>query len=804
MLQSEALLAHDTRDWRGQWIWTEGPVREIRPGRHTMALFRRTFQAARGERLTVLVSANSRYRLFLNGVSVSIGPCKGDANRRFYETVELGGLLRDGTNVLAAQVVHYAGTEPWTMGVSGPISIWSEWNGGFLLDGALTDAGGRIREELHTGDSWRCFAAEGYANEPSELIQWLGGLERVDGSKLPHGWTQPEFDEAGWPQAVPFAPLRNPYGERVGWALQPRPIPPLYERETAFAGIVRAEGCAIEPLDAMRGPERAPVIVPAAAKIRFELDAGLLTTGYLHAAFSGGAGAEIRLICAECYEPYASDIGEGRIKGVRNMAEGGKLVGDPDVYLAAGTGTPECPEVYEPFWFRTFRYVQVEIAAGNAPIALHGIGYRETGYPLEPTGAFDCSDDELNQIWRMSLNTLRRCMHETYEDCPYYEQLQYTMDTRLQMLYTYHLTTDDRLARRAIEDFHSSQLPSGMLQCRFPSMLAQVIPGFSLYWIDMLDEHYRYFGDIAHVNRYRASMLKLLDWFERYRTPEGIVGMLPYELWTHFDWVESWPFGAPPTQDEGPMTLHSLMYAAGLRKAAGLLDAGGWRDAAGELRARAQSVIEAVNRLCWSAERQLYANCPGTGDFSVHAQIRAVLSGAVNSDAAAELLRRTFADDTLPVASLPQTFASMRALESCGLHELAFKEWDRWRLFLGLELTTLPEMAHGTPRSDCHAWSALPLYEFSATVLGVRPGAPGFARIRIAPRPEGLAWASGTTPTPNGPVKTAWRRDGDVFTLSVDAPPGIPVDIVLPDGTTREAQGGETIRAACRLQLRQA
>ncbi|MDG0811207.1 hypothetical protein [Cohnella rhizosphaerae] len=142
MLQSEALLAHDTRDWRGEWIWFESPDRDIRPGRHTMALFRRTFQAAGDERLIVRVSANSRYRLFLNGESVSIGPCKGDANRRFYETVEIGGLLRDGMNVLAAQVVHYVGTEPWTMGVSGPISIWSERNGGFLLDGALSDDGG--------------------------------------------------------------------------------------------------------------------------------------------------------------------------------------------------------------------------------------------------------------------------------------------------------------------------------------------------------------------------------------------------------------------------------------------------------------------------------------------------------------------------------------------------------------------------------------------------------------------------------------------------------------------------------------
>jgi len=826
MLQKEETRAHDIRAWSGQWIWTEGPVREHRTGRHEMVLFRRTFEASGGERLTVRVSANSRYRLFVNGSSVSIGPCKGDADRQFYETVDVSDRLKPGRNVIAAQVVHYVGSEPWVMGgVSGPISVWSGRNGGFLLDGTLLDGEGREAEKLSTGSGWRCLPAEGYGIVPSALIQWLGGMEQVDGAKLPHGWTLPAFDDAGWQEAVVFAPLRNPFGERVGWALTPRPIPPLYERETSFAGVVRAEGCAADEAAALLTAQEtafagvmraagyvpdetaalsarpgASLTVPAGGRVCFELDAGLLTTGYLHAAMSGGAGAELRLVCAECYEPEASDAGGARIKGVRTRAEGGKLVGDPDAYTLAGVGTPDQPEIYEPFWFRTFRYVRVELAAADEPVTLHGVGYRETGYPLEPAGTFDCSDDELNQLWRMSLNTLRRCMHETYEDCPYYEQLQYTMDTRLQMLYTYHLTTDDRLARKAIEDFHSSQLPSGMLQCRFPSMLPQVIPGFSFYWIDMLDEHYRYFGDLGLVNRYRPAMLKLLDWFERHRTPEGIVGMLPHELWTHFDWVESWPFGAPPTQDQGPMTLHSLMYAVALRKSAGLLEAGRWHDAAAELRERADEVVEAVNRLCRSEEQGLYTNCPGTDDYSVHPQIWAVLAGAVTGDDARKLLRRTFADDALPVASLPQTFASMRALEQAGLHDLAFNAWDRWRKFLGLELTTTPEIAHGTPRSDCHAWSALPLYEFSATVLGIRPAAPGYARIRVAPRPEGLVWASGSAPTPHGPVNVAWRADGEGgFSVTVSSPAGIPVDVVLPDGSAFEAEGGETFTAACRL-----
>lgn len=125
-------------------------------------------------------------------------------------------------------------------------------------------------------------------------------------------------------------------------------------------------------------------------------------------------------------------------------------------------------EIYEPFWFRTFRYVRLEVQAGVEPLTISSFSYRETGYPLQPEGNFHCSDEQYNQLWELSVRTLQRCMHETYEDTPYYEQLQYTMDTKLMMEFTYLLSGDDRLARRAMEDYKASQLPNGMLQSRYP------------------------------------------------------------------------------------------------------------------------------------------------------------------------------------------------------------------------------------------------------------------------------------------------------------------------------------------------
>ena len=61
--------------------------------------------AAGGAKLLLDVSANSRYRLWINGTAVQSGPCRGDRYRHYYETIDVSEYLRPGKNVLAAQVL---------------------------------------------------------------------------------------------------------------------------------------------------------------------------------------------------------------------------------------------------------------------------------------------------------------------------------------------------------------------------------------------------------------------------------------------------------------------------------------------------------------------------------------------------------------------------------------------------------------------------------------------------------------------------------------------------------------------------
>lgn len=554
--------------WQGKWIWKKDS--KDSHSKTEILYFRRVFDVPQEEcSLVIHVSADSRYQLFFNGEPILVGPCKGDRYSHYYETIDLSDRLQKGRkNILAAKVIHFPLSQPYRLG-DGPVSVWRSASGGFLLEGSLFSMQGNLVESIHTDESWRCLQDESlHFVMESWLSNFLGGVERVDGSKIPHGWHLEDFNDLHWSQAQIVANISNGYGILSPWQLEKRPIPLLFEKDKVFKRVMRSNhsiplseieeenfyqqkqeaGQEVDQQKQMKAKEEdmyrqskkqekaSSITIAAHSTYEVELDAGLLTTGYLRFSCSGGKGSKVSILCAECYEAEELEPGK-RNKGVRDDFSQGKFLrGDSDVYQVAGIGKADVQqyETYEPFFFKTFRFVQLKIEVAEEPLQLHHFHYRETGYPLDVKGSFRSSDRSLDPLWEISINTLQRCMHETYEDCPYYEQLQYIMDTRLQILFTYYLSGDDRLARKAMKDFHNSLLPSGMLQSRYPSIDPQVIPGFSLYWIAMVYDHYNYFADEALAKSYLHTIDAILGWFESYRKPAGIVGEMPAKYWNFF------------------------------------------------------------------------------------------------------------------------------------------------------------------------------------------------------------------------------------------------------------------------------
>ena len=743
--QNQSSISTDwtTRYWPARWILhPTAPARQygIYHVRKTIDL------PQKPARFVVHVSADNRYRLFVNGKSVAMGPARSDTQNWNYETLDLAPYLQAGRNVLAAQV--------WYMGEGAPFAQMS-YQLGFLLQGD-----GETEKIANTDASWKIYQNPAYSpikNDIPKLRTYIvaGDGDRVDAAKYPWGWEQPNFDDKGWVSAKPLGFPTKPRGLGTdgNWNLVPRTIPMMQESIVRLATVRRSEN---GKMDNAFLQGKSPVTVPANTKSVFLLDNTVLTNAYPELTVSQGKGAVITLAYAE-----ALIDAKGK-KGNRNDIEGRTMLGFEDQFIADGASK----RLFRPLWFRTYRYLQLTVETREEPLVLEDLIGKFTGYPFEEKGQFAANDTTLKSIWNVGWRTARLCAGETYYDCPYYEQLQYTGDTRIQAMISLYVAGDDRLMRKAIMDYDHSRFNDGLTQSRYPSADFQVIPTFSLFWVCMVHDYWMHRQDDAFVKSMLPGILSVLNWHEQRIAKTGLNG--PLEWWNFVDWSD-WKNakdetagGVPAGARKGGSSILSLQQAYTYFRAGDLLAHYGQNERAEHYRELARKLNKAVYAQCWDAGRGLFADIPDKTSFSQHANILAVLTNAVPVEQQAALLQKTMTDLSLTQATFYFKFYLFEALKKTGLGDQLIPQLKPWRDMLAIGLTTFaeqPDRSDGpSTRSDCHAWSASPLYEFLSTTCGIRPAEPGFKSVRIEPFLGDLTTVDGKMPHPLGEIAVQFQK----------------------------------------------
>ena len=732
--------------------------------------FRRVFALdAKPPRFVVHVSADNRYRLFVNGDLVSSGPQRSDLMHWRYETVDLAPHLRPGRNVLAALV--------WNWGDEKPVAQFSRQTA-FLLQG---DGPGEAI--VNSSPEWKVLRDSGYRWIPVSGAQ-VGGYyaappgEAVDARQYPWGWEQLDYPDRDWVAADAGSGARarrtqlqatNPFGEAGGWQLVPRSIPAMEESPVRFATVRRSEGIQTDG-EFLRGT--GDLVVPAKSRAVLLLDQSHLTNAFAVLDASGGAGSVVGLVYAEALKDAKGN------KGNRNDIEGKTIAGVRDEFRLDG-GTRRR---FQTLWFRTYRYVQVDVTTADEPLRIHDLHGIFVGYPFQLAARFSSDLGWLSDMWEVNWRGARLCAWETYFDTPYYEQLQYVGDTRIQALITLYMSRDDRLVRQALEHFDLSRVPEGITSSRYPSDLGQYIPTFSPIWVAMVHDYWMHRDDPEYVRRFLPGIRSVLDWFERRLDQSGMLGPIPW--WPYVDWARGWNRGVPPGGSEGQSTVISLQFVYALDRAAELERALGVPAMADHYRGVAEKVRAAVRSRAWDAARRLFRDRPEGDTYSQQANVMAVLTDAVAPADQAALMERTLSDATLTQSTYYFSYYQFEALRKAGLGDRYIEQLAPWRGMLQLGLTTVPETPEPT-RSDSHAWSAHPNYGLLATVLGVRPAAPGFRTVRIAPHLGPLRQAEGRVPHPRGEI---------VVRFEATAGGGLRGEVTLPEGVNGviEWKGKET------------
>ena len=687
----------------------------------------------------VHVTADNRYRLFVNGTAVCSGPARGDLYNWYFETIDIAPYLKKGNNTIAALV--------WNMGVYAPVAQISNQTA-FVLQG-----NGDAEKIINTGERWKVYHNKSYTpcstDNGARLHSYMviGPGDQVDAAKYPWGWEQTGFNDSAWQVAKKIDnPIAVGYGTDNLWTLQPRNIPLMRESKQRISFVRRATGIDVSN-EFLSGNN--PLLIPANKTVSILLDQSFNTVAYPELVVSRGKGASVKLTYAEAL------FTKERQKGNRNEINGKNIIGNFDVFMPDGGSK----RLFRPLWFRTYRYLQLDITTGDQPLVINDLYGTTTGYPFEVKALFSCNDSSLQQIWDIGWRTAQLCAGETYFDCPYYEQLQYEGDTRIQSLISLYVTGDDRLMRKAILDFYHSRVPEGLTQGRYPSNRLQVIPPFSLYWVSMIYDYWMHRKDATFVSDFLIPITGVLDWYEKsIDRNKKMLG--PMKWWNFVDWNHAFPNGTPDGATDGNSSVLTLQYALTLQQAAAIFSFFGKTNEAAHYRQLAANISAATYRQCFDVKKGLMANTPIKNTFSQHAGIMAVLTGAVSKTEMKMVMQKVLNDTTLSKATFYYRFYLNRALKKAGMADMYYSQLKPWRDMINMGLTTFAENPDPT-RSDCHAWSSSPNYDFFATICGIVPASPGFSSVRIEPAMGELKQVTGMMPHPDGNISVMLQRKGE-------------------------------------------
>ncbi|MCC6423310.1 MAG: alpha-L-rhamnosidase [Phycisphaerales bacterium] len=764
-------------EWPCKGLW---PYRWIHGGdlgeAPIVVAYRREFSLDCAQTIRMHVSGDERYELYLDGELVGRGSERGDKCNWYYETYDMA--LSPGHHVLAAKV--------WSLGLMAPFAQMSVRHG-FIL--APEGDQGQL---IGTGtSSWQYKRVGGFQMTDPRPAFGTGANVIIDGQAYPWGFERGEGD--GWQDVIALHQgtngiFRNEIGDQH--LMRPAVLSPMLNKEidegrvrfvSSIKSMADLRNIPIHDADHlaseverwnMIGTGGRGIAIPPHTKRRVIIDLGDYYCAYPQIITSGGKGSRISLDWAESLflEPDA------RNKGNRDEIEGKYFFGVGDTFLPDGGER----RTFKTLWWQAGRYLQLCVQTEDSPLTIGRLTLHETRYPLEMESTVACDDPRLNAVVPMAFRSLQLCAHETFLDCPYYEQLMYSGDTRLHNLTSLVSSRDERLVRKCIEVFDYSRTASGLTQSRYPSRIRQILAPFSLFWVGMLHDYALWRGDADFVRQRMRAARGILDWYLGKLNRDGLIDC--DEGWNFMDWVPTWYDGVHPGMSDGPSGIMNLQFIYTLRLAADIEQWLGETELMNRWRRLAAQVSEKARAAFWDPERGLFTDDVHRKNCSEHAQCFAILGGTIDPMDQMRIRHGLANDKNLARTTISFNHYLFETYRRLGLMDLFYDRMNLWYELPRRGLVTTPEQPEPT-RSDCHGWGAHPIYHFFATVLGIRPAGMGFNQVDITPNLGPLREVSGKLIHPRGYIEVDLRTEGQSLDGIITLPPGVTGTFTYGDKT---------------------
>ena len=356
------------------------------------------------------------------------------------------------------------------------------------------------------------------------------------------------------------------------------------------------------------------------------------------------------------------------------------------------------------------RYIEVYF---KSPIDVNYIGINEVYYPVTEKEK-RISDPLLRKIYDVSVRTLRLCMHEHYEDCPWREQALYALDSRNQMLFGYHAFRETEYQRSNLLLINQGLLPGGLLSICFPAGDKFPIPFFSLAFILEVCEYAINTGDYSIIKDTEKTVKTIINTFSSKISDNGLIPTLPAPYWNFYEWSEGndgkiGDIGVKPHVVDYDLIMNSMyVWVVGM-----------YNDVAGTAY-DVESVRDAIENNLYCKDKGLYKISVNGTLFGQLGNSLAILAGL---DKAGLAERIASCDGLTPATLSMKPFVYDALLRS----DAKYKDYvidDIKRVYskmLDYGATSFWETELGWEDFDlagslCHGWSASPVYYLS--ILG--------------------------------------------------------------------------------------
>lgn len=390
---------------------------------------------------------------------------------------------------------------------------------------------------------------------------------------------------------------------------------------------------------------------------------------------------------------------------------------------------------------------------------------------------FRCSDPMLNRIWDLCKYSIKATTFAgVYVDGDR-ERIPYEADAYINQLAHYYSDADKEIARDTFDWLMEK-----------PTWPTEWGPHMVL----MAYADWMYTADLDWLGkRYESLKSKML--MDRVG-PQGWVRSNERQI--RRDDIVDWP----KNERDGFVfkevnTVVNAFHLKVLKQMSEMADALGKKKDAEEYIRRYEEGAVRFNEALWMPGEGRYRDGLGTDHSSAHANLFPLAFGLVPEANRKQVVE--FLKSKGMACSVYAAQYLMEGLFENGAAEFAIElmvvDNDRsWRHMVesGTTITWEAWDQKYKPNQDWnHAWGAAPANLLPRYVLGVEPITPGWDRTRIAPRLGGLSSASGTIPTGHGSLEVAWRVKGNEWTIELNIPEGMTVDISLPDMDQTVRQG---------------